>query len=35
VREQFSDAELVELTVTISGYNMVSRLLEALAIDRE
>jgi AhpD family alkylhydroperoxidase len=32
VRQHFNDRELVELTATISAYNMVSRFLEALAI---
>lgn len=32
VRERLPPRELVELTVTIAGYNCVSRVLEALAI---
>lgn len=32
VRAQFGDRDVVELTATIGGYNMVSRLLEALGI---
>ncbi|HEY4251389.1 MAG TPA: carboxymuconolactone decarboxylase family protein [Roseomonas sp.] len=32
VRQRFSPRELVELTVTIAGYNCVSRVLEALVI---
>lgn len=32
VRERLSPRELVELTVTIAGYNCVSRVLEALVI---
>lgn len=35
VRTHFSDRELVELTAAIAGYNLVSRFLEALAIDHE
>jgi alkylhydroperoxidase family enzyme len=34
-RERFDDRELVELTATIAGYNLVSRFLEALAIDHD
>jgi len=32
VRRHFDDRGMVELTVTVAGYNMVSRVLEALAI---
>lgn len=35
VREMFSERELVELTATIAGYSLVSRFLEAMAIDHE
>lgn len=35
VREQLPERELVELTVTIAGYNCVSRFLEAIAVDHE
>ena len=35
VRACFADRELVELTATIAGYNLVSRFLEAMAIDPE
>jgi alkylhydroperoxidase family enzyme len=35
VRAQFCERELVELTVTIAGYNCVSRFLEAIAVDHE
>jgi alkylhydroperoxidase family enzyme len=34
-RKQFGERELVELTVTIAGYNCVSRFLEAVAVDHE
>ena len=33
VRRQFSDKVLVELTVTVAAYNMVSRFLVAMRID--
>jgi len=33
VRKHLGDRELVELTATIAGYNLVSRVLEALKID--
>lgn len=33
LRPHFSPRELVELTATIAAYNLVSRFLEALAID--
>ncbi len=35
LRPHFSQRELVELTVTIGGYNLVSRFLEALMVDAE
>ena len=35
LRAHFDQRELVELTATIAGYNLVSRFLEALAIDPE
>ena len=35
VRRHFDDRELVELTATIGGYNLVSRFLEAMQIDHE
>lgn len=35
VRRCFGDRELVELTAAIAGYNLVSRVLVALAIDHE
>jgi alkylhydroperoxidase family enzyme len=35
VRGHFADRELVELTVTIAGYNCVSRFLEAVQVDHE
>jgi AhpD family alkylhydroperoxidase len=35
VRAHLSDRELVELTATVAGYNMVSRFLEALQIELE
>jgi alkylhydroperoxidase family enzyme len=35
VRKCFDDQEIVELTVTIAAYNLVSRFLEALQIDLE
>jgi AhpD family alkylhydroperoxidase len=35
VRKQLPERELVELTVTIAGYNCVSRFLEAIAVDHE
>lgn len=33
VRSHFGERELVELTITIAGYNCVSRVLEALQVD--
>lgn len=33
LRTHFDDQELVELTVTVAAYNMVSRFLEALQVD--
>ncbi len=35
VRRHFNERELVELTTTIGGYNLVSRFLEAMQIDHE
>jgi alkylhydroperoxidase family enzyme len=35
VRRQFDDRELVELTATVAGYNLVSRFLVAMQIDQE
>ncbi|MRD46636.1 carboxymuconolactone decarboxylase family protein [Caenimonas koreensis DSM 17982] len=35
VRRHFGDREMVELTATIAGYNMVSRFLEAMQIEVE
>lgn len=35
VRRRFSNDEIVELTATIAGYNMVSRFLEALQVHQE
>ncbi len=35
VRAAFDDRALLELTVTIAGYNMVSRVLEALQIPHD
>lgn len=35
VRRHFAERELVELTVTIAGYNCVSRFLEAIQVDHE
>jgi alkylhydroperoxidase family enzyme len=35
VRRKFSERELVELTATIGGYNLVSRFLEAIQVDHE
>jgi alkylhydroperoxidase family enzyme len=35
VRRHFNERELVELTVTVAGYNLVSRVLEALQVDHE
>jgi len=35
VRKHFSERELVELTATVGGYNLVSRFLEAIQIDHE
>ncbi len=33
VRKAFNDRQLIELSVTIAAYNMVSRFLEAVAVD--
>jgi alkylhydroperoxidase family enzyme len=35
LRRHFDDRELVELTATVGGYNLVSRFLEAMLIDHE
>ena len=35
LRPHFDRRQLVELTATVAGYNLVSRFLEALAIDPE
>jgi alkylhydroperoxidase family enzyme len=35
VRAVFDEREIVELTATVGGYNLVSRFLEALQIDHE
>ena len=35
VRPHFDDREMVDLTATIAGYNMVSRFLEALQMHPE
>ena len=35
LRPHFSERELVELTATVGGYNLVSRFLEALLVDPE
>jgi alkylhydroperoxidase family enzyme len=35
VRKQLPERELVELTVTVAGYNCVSRFLEAIQVDHE
>lgn len=35
VKALFPDREIVELTATVAGYNLVSRFLEAMAIDHE
>lgn len=35
LRDHFNTREIVELTATIGGYNLVSRFLEALAVDPE
>lgn len=35
VRSHFPPAQVVELTATIGGYNLVSRFLEALQVDHE
>lgn len=35
LRPHFNERQLVELTATIAGYNLVSRFLEALSIDPE
>ena len=35
IRSGFSEREIVELTATVAGYNLVSRFLEAMQIDHE
>ena len=35
IRDAFPEREIVELTATIAGYNLVSRFLEAMQIDHE
>jgi len=35
IRAHFPPAQVVELTATIGGYNLVSRFLEALQVDHE
>jgi alkylhydroperoxidase family enzyme len=35
VRRALPERELVELTVTVAGYNCVSRFLEAIAVDHD
>lgn len=35
VRAQFGERELVELTITIAGYNLVSRFLVAMRVDHD
>jgi AhpD family alkylhydroperoxidase len=35
VRAQFDSQDLVELTATIAGYNLVSRFLEAMQVHRQ
>jgi len=35
VRDHFNQREITELTATIAAYNLVSRFLEALAVDPE
>ena len=35
VKDLFPQREVVELTATVAGYNLVSRFLEAMAIDHE
>jgi alkylhydroperoxidase family enzyme len=35
VAQHFDDQQIVELTATIAGYNLVSRFLEALKVDHE
>jgi len=35
VRKHLSEREIVELTATVGGYNLVSRFLEAIQIDHE
>ena len=35
VRKHFAERDLVELTATVGGYNLVSRFLEAIQVDHE
>ena len=35
VRKHFDEQEMVELTATIAGYNLVSRFLEAMQVHRQ
>ena len=35
VKRHFSDREMVELSVTIGAYNLVSRFLVAMQVDHE
>ena len=35
VSKHFDARQIVELTATIAGYNLVSRFLEALKVDHE
>ena len=35
VKGMFTERELVELTATVAGYNLVSRFLEAMGVDHE
>jgi alkylhydroperoxidase family enzyme len=35
LKQHFNDREVVELATTIGGYNLVSRVLVALAVDHE
>lgn len=35
LKKYYNDKEILEITVTVASYNMVSRVLEALAIDHD
>ena len=35
LRKHFDEQELVELTATVAGYNLVSRFLEAIQVDHD